>query len=108
MSVVKTQVLQKHRKALMLFGLGHLTHDGGSGAVAQLEREYPGAAYVVADHRGFTSDNARLEKNLGLRPSLIPLRGPRLRARSTRVCSRRTRTTRRGPAGTRACDASTG
>ena len=64
-SVVKTQVLQKHRKALMLFGLGHLTHDGGSGAVAQLEREYPGAAYVVADHRGFTSDNARLEKNLG-------------------------------------------
>ncbi len=74
-SVVKTQVLQRHRKALMLFGLGHLTHDGGSGAVAQLEREYPGAAYVVADHRGFTSDNARLEKQLGSWPALVPLKG---------------------------------
>ncbi|MEU4248923.1 hypothetical protein AB0F15_16080 [Amycolatopsis sp. NPDC026612] len=74
-SVVKTQVLQRHRKALMLFGLGHLTHDGGSGAVAQLEREYPGAAYVVADHRGFTSDNARLEKQLGPWPALVPLKG---------------------------------
>ena len=74
-SVVKTQVLQKNRKALMLFGLGHLTHDGGSGAVAQLEREYPGAAYVIADHRGFTSDNARLEKGLGSWPALLPLQG---------------------------------
>jgi hypothetical protein len=74
-SVVKTQVLQKNRKALMLFGLGHLTHNGGSGAVAQLEREYPGAAYVVADHYGFTSDNARLEKGLGQWPSLTPMAG---------------------------------
>ncbi|MEV7097790.1 hypothetical protein AB0M80_33565 [Amycolatopsis sp. NPDC051045] len=74
-SVVKTQVLQKHRKALMLFGLGHLTHDGGSGAVAQLEREYPGAAYVVADHRGFTSDNTRLEQRLGSWPALVPVQG---------------------------------
>jgi hypothetical protein len=72
-SVVKTQVLQRNRKALMLFGLGHLTHDGGSGAVAQLEREHPGAAYVIADHRGFTTDNARLEKGLGSWPALLPL-----------------------------------
>ncbi|WP_410614899.1 hypothetical protein [Amycolatopsis sp. lyj-109] len=74
-SVVKTQVLQKNRKALMLFGLGHLTHDGGSGAVAQLEREYPGAAYVIADHRGFTTDNARLEQRLGSWSALVPLKG---------------------------------
>ncbi len=74
-SVVRTQVLQKHRKALMLFGLGHLTHNGGSGAVAQLEREYPGAAYVVTDHYGFTSDNARLEQRLGSWPSLTPVAG---------------------------------
>ncbi|MEV6644410.1 hypothetical protein [Amycolatopsis sp. NPDC051371] len=74
-SVVKTQVLQKHRKSLMLFGLGHLMHNGGSGAVAQLEREYPGAAYVVADHYGFTSDNARLEQRLGSWPSLTPVAG---------------------------------
>jgi hypothetical protein len=73
-SVVKTQVLQKHRKALMLFGLGHLTHDTGS-AVGRLEQEYPGAAYVVADHRGFTTDNARLEKGLGAWPSLTPVQG---------------------------------
>ncbi|MEU0789034.1 hypothetical protein ABZ342_03135 [Amycolatopsis sp. NPDC005961] len=74
-SVVKTQVLQKHRKALMLFGLSHLKHDGGSGAVAQLEREYPGAAYVVADHYGFTTDNKRLEQRLGSWPSLTPIAG---------------------------------
>ncbi|MBE8525010.1 hypothetical protein ILP97_47325 [Amycolatopsis sp. H6(2020)] len=74
-TVVKTQVLQKNRKALMLFGLGHLTHDGGSGAVAQLEREYPGAAYVIADHRGFTTDNARWERQLGQWPALVPLKG---------------------------------
>jgi hypothetical protein len=74
-SVVKTQVLQRNRKALMLFGLGHLTHDGGSGAVAQLEREYPGAAYVIADHRGFTADNARLERQLGTWPAVVPVKG---------------------------------
>jgi hypothetical protein len=96
-SVVKTQVLQKNRKALMLFGLGHLTHDGGSGAVAQLEREYPGAAYVVADHRGFTSDNARLEKSLGSWPSLISLRGSWLGALDTRLFP----TNREYPPGTR-------
>ncbi|RSM40778.1 hypothetical protein DMA12_26305 [Amycolatopsis balhimycina DSM 5908] len=83
-SVVKTQVLQKHRKALMLFGLGHLTHDGGSGAVAQLEREYPSAAYVIADHRGFASDNARLEQRLGSWPALVPLKGSWLGTLDTR------------------------
>ncbi|MFF1610563.1 hypothetical protein ACFVYA_22520 [Amycolatopsis sp. NPDC058278] len=82
-SVVKTQVLQRNRKALMLFGLGHLTHDGGSGAVAQLEREHPGAAYVIADHRGFTADNARLERRLGPWPALVPLQGSWLGALET-------------------------
>ncbi|WP_410644199.1 hypothetical protein [Amycolatopsis sp. lyj-346] len=74
-AVVKSQVLQRNRKALLLFGLGHLTHDGGSGAVARLEREYPGAAYVIADHRGFTTDNARLEQRLGSWPALVPMKG---------------------------------
>ncbi|WP_410596451.1 hypothetical protein [Amycolatopsis sp. lyj-23] len=82
-SVVKTQVLQRNRKALLLFGLGHLTHDGGSGAVAQLERSYPGAAYVIADHRGFTVDNAGLERQLGVWPALVPLRGSWLGALET-------------------------
>ncbi|MGW3963529.1 hypothetical protein ACWED2_27185 [Amycolatopsis sp. NPDC005003] len=82
-SVVKTQVLQKNRKVLMLFGLGHLTHDGGSAAVAQLERSYPAAAYVVADHRGFTSDNTRLEQRLGSWPALVPMQGSWLGALPT-------------------------
>lgn len=75
--------LRKRRRALMLFGLGHLKHDGGSAAVSQLEREYPGAAYVVADHYGFTSDNARLEQRMGSWPSLTPLRGSWLGALDT-------------------------
>ncbi|GAB3150009.1 hypothetical protein GCM10027258_47380 [Amycolatopsis stemonae] len=82
-SVVKTQSLQKHRKVLMLFGLGHLKHDGGSAAVARLEREYPGAAYVIADHYGFTSDNARLERRLGSWPALVPLQDSWLGALDT-------------------------
>ncbi|MFI5590208.1 hypothetical protein ACIA5G_34540 [Amycolatopsis sp. NPDC051758] len=95
-SVVKTQVLQKHRKALMLFGLGHLTHDTGS-AVGRLEQEYPGAAYVVADHRGFTSDNTRLEQRLGAWPALVPLKGSWLSGLETKYFP----TNRDYPPGTR-------
>jgi hypothetical protein len=57
-SVMEKEVLAKHRKALMLFGTGHLFHGDlamGPTAVGRYEKDYPGVTLVVADHRGFGS-----------------------------------------------------
>jgi hypothetical protein len=51
-SVMEKEVLSKHRKALMLFGTGHLFHVGST-AVGLYEKDYPGVTLVIADHVGF-------------------------------------------------------
>ena len=51
-SVMKKEVLPKHRKALMLFGTAHLFHVGST-AVGLYEKDYPGVTLVIADHVGF-------------------------------------------------------
>lgn len=51
-SVMEREVLAKHRKALMLFGTGHLFHVGDT-AVGLYEKHYPGVTLVIADHTGF-------------------------------------------------------
>ncbi len=51
-SVMKKEVLSKHRKALMLFGTAHLFHVGTT-AVGLYEKDYPGLTLVIADHGGF-------------------------------------------------------
>jgi hypothetical protein len=61
-SVMESEVLSKHRKALMLFGLAHMTHGGG--AVGTYEQHYPHSTFVIADHRGFTKDNDALENRM--------------------------------------------
>ncbi len=51
-SVMESEVLSKHRKALMLFGVFHLLHGGGPGqgdAVTRYERHYPGRTFVISD-----------------------------------------------------------
>jgi hypothetical protein len=51
-SVMEREVLSKHRKALMLFGVFHLLHGGGPGqgdAVTRYERRYPGRTFVISD-----------------------------------------------------------
>jgi hypothetical protein len=50
-SVMEKEVLSKHRKAVMLFGIGHLYHGGG--AVGLYEKDYPGVTLIIADHIGF-------------------------------------------------------
>lgn len=65
-SVMEKEVLSKHRKALMLFGTGHLYHHHGgpmlsASAVEMYEKNYPGATLVIADHTGFGS-HSPLEK----------------------------------------------
>jgi hypothetical protein len=57
-AVMKNEVLSKHRKALMLFGVGHLYHHSGDplgfrSAVELYEKDYPGVTLVIAEHRGF-------------------------------------------------------
>jgi hypothetical protein len=51
-SIMEKEVLGKHRKALMLFGLAHLYHVGATG-VELYEKEYPNVTLIVADHTGF-------------------------------------------------------
>src|SRR5712692_42470 len=57
-SVMKKEVLSKHRRALMLFGTFHLFHRGNTAmtfpsAVELYEKDYPGVTLVIADHEGF-------------------------------------------------------
>lgn len=75
--VVKTQVLAKNRKALLLFGLRHLVHGIGGNAVGRYEQDYPGVTYVVAYHRRFEQDNDQLEARMASWPipSLVPFKG---------------------------------
>jgi hypothetical protein len=51
-AVMQSEVLAKHRKALMLFGTAHLFHVGDT-AVALYEKNFPGTTLVIADHTGF-------------------------------------------------------
>lgn len=72
-AVMKREVLAKNHKALMLFGISHLLHGGGS-AVAMYEREYPNVTYTIATHYGFQKENDTLEQRMSSwpRPSVIP------------------------------------
>ena len=56
-SVMERAVLAKKRKALLLFGEGHLFHKGRSSSVAEYEKTYPGVTFVVFTHKGFGSGN---------------------------------------------------
>jgi len=82
-SVVTTEVLAKHRKALLLCGVGHLLHDETRGtAVTAYETAYPGRTFVIGTHQGFAAffdlDRGR-ELEARMRswpaPSLVTLKG---------------------------------
>jgi hypothetical protein len=66
-SVMKKEVLSKHRKAIMLFGTAHLFHGtmamGIQSAVAQYETTYPDVTLVIADHKGFGSNTPFVKYN---------------------------------------------
>jgi hypothetical protein len=51
-SVMEKEVLSKHRKALMLFGMFHLMHGAGvraGNAVTIYEKDYPNVTFVISD-----------------------------------------------------------
>jgi hypothetical protein len=55
-SVMKSEVLSKHRKALMLFGTFHLMHGRTDDAVGAYEKEYPNVTFVISDLLFFNAD----------------------------------------------------
>jgi hypothetical protein len=84
-SVMEREVLSKHRKALMLFGVFHLLHGGGPGegnAVTRYERHYPGKTFVVIGDPGYYGNSdVPLEKAYApgaIWPSLIRTKNSKL------------------------------
>jgi len=81
-SVMEREVLSKHRKALMLFGLFHLLHGGGPGegdAVTRYERHYPGRTFVISD-LGYYGDErlGDVTASGGVWPSLLRTKNSKL------------------------------
>ena len=55
-AVITSEVLAKHRKALVLCGVGHLYHNEARGtAVTAYEKTYPGRTFVIDTHNGFAA-----------------------------------------------------
>ncbi len=54
-AIVTAEVLEKHRKALILCGVGHLYHDEEGTAVSTIEKRYPGRTFVIDPHHGFAA-----------------------------------------------------
>jgi hypothetical protein len=66
-SVIEKEVLGKGRKALLFFGSGHLIrhrHRLQRGLTIEVEKQHPGAVFVVKPHDGFGERNEELEKRL--------------------------------------------
>ena len=83
-TVMMTEVLAKDRKALMLFGTGHLYHNdrAGGSAVTTYERMYPNRTYVIDAYVGFGAlidqpRGRRLEQRMleWPKPSVIAIKG---------------------------------
>lgn len=86
-AVIEREVLAKHRKALVPFGINHMRH--GRGAARRIEADYPNSMWVVADYHGWggTGDpnrksplaqyNDQLESRMAAWPtrSLVALAG---------------------------------
>ena len=55
-SVMEKEVLSKHRKALMLFGLFHIVHGAHNSAVSLYEKEYPNVTFVLSGFGAFDTN----------------------------------------------------
>jgi hypothetical protein len=83
-SVMEREVLSRHRKALMLFGVFHLLHGGGPGqgdAVTRYERDYPGRTFVITDLGSYgTGDESLSDVTApgGIWPSLLRTKHSRI------------------------------
>jgi hypothetical protein len=55
-SIMEKEVLSKHRKALMLFGVFHLFHGVGGSAVSIYEKDHPNLTFVISELGVFDTD----------------------------------------------------
>jgi hypothetical protein len=65
-TVMEKEVLSKHRKALMLFGIYHLTHAAdpkNPSAVSIYEKDHPNLTFVVSDLGTFDTDSPALSNS---------------------------------------------
>jgi len=65
-TVMEKEVLSKHRKALMLFGIYHLTHAAdpkNPSAVSIYEKDHPNLTFVVSDLGTFDTDSPALSSS---------------------------------------------
>jgi hypothetical protein len=77
-SVMEKEVLQQHRKALMLFGTLHLLHGTDGSAVSIYEKKYPNVTFVISDLTFFNFHAAGRSDDLFASwpiPSLAEIRG---------------------------------
>jgi hypothetical protein len=78
------EVLSRHRKALMLFGVFHLLHGGGPGqgdAVTRYERDYPGKTFVIIEGGEDGTGDEPLgdaKAPAGVSPSLLQTKNSRI------------------------------
>jgi hypothetical protein len=65
-AIVEREILAKHRKALILFGLFHLTHEStfdSTSAVELFEKQYPHSTFVIAGLEGLDFGTSLLSSN---------------------------------------------
>ncbi len=76
-SVMEKEVLEKHRKALMLFGVMHLLHSGDT-AVSAYEQRYPNLTLVISDFGSFDLGSPAISSKVFAgwpNPALVPVKG---------------------------------
>jgi hypothetical protein len=80
-SVMENEVLSKHHRALMLFGIFHLMHGAGVGAgnaVTIYEKDYPNVTFVIGDLGSFDTNLPALSSSSFAGwpvPSIAPAKG---------------------------------
>jgi hypothetical protein len=85
-AVLDQEILRKHKKALLIVGLGHLFGPGGQGALARkINDAYPNSLSIVAPWLGYVESecNARLAPRMSGWPApalVAPVRGTWLTA----------------------------
>jgi hypothetical protein len=100
-SVVRSAVLARGRKALLLAGTIHFTRRSprfpgapaeSANALQLIEQSHPGSTFVIAPHIGFGDRNCDLETRLAdwAKPSLAPVRATWLGALDPRTVFRDT------------------
>lgn len=70
--VMEKEVLSKHRRALMLFGIFHLLHESATNAVGLYEKNYPNSTFVIGDLEGLENLDSPFLSSSPLSNWLIP------------------------------------